>query len=148
MSSTPSLVCTESISFEHGAPLPHILIHGAPGSGKTLLAKRLARMFGMRSAVVSGGDIGPLGALSSSELSRLMHWAGAGKSFSGSRGRDGRRYGAGVVLIFDEAEAALGNRGYVYTHVRMPFCIGAPCPLSDQLPKILKDRTIQDVHST
>ena len=54
-------------------------------------------MCGLHTVVVAGGDVGPLGATASAELSGLMRWAGGGG-------------GKGVVLVIDEAEAALGDR--------------------------------------
>eukprot|EP00904_Undaria_pinnatifida_P014019 jgi/Undpi1/9748/HiC_scaffold_27.g12204.m1 len=86
-----------SSAYGRGAPLPHILIHGATGSGKSILARRLVKMCGLNTVVVAGGDVGPLGANASAELSGLLQWAGGGG-------------GKGVVLVMDEAEAALGDR--------------------------------------
>lgn len=91
-------------AFERGEPLPHILIHGVAGSGKTLLAQRFASMCGLKYAVVSGGDVGPLGSNASYELGRLMRWAGAGTAEGGAA------RGAGTALVLDGAEAVLGNR--------------------------------------
>lgn len=72
-------------------------------------------MCGLKSAVVSGGDVGPLGANASYELGRLMRWAGAGigavGTEVGARWRGGR--GAGMILVLDEAESALGDRRWV-----------------------------------
>mmetsp|Transcript_21471 Transcript_21471/g.64219 ORF Transcript_21471/g.64219 Transcript_21471/m.64219 type:complete len:222 (-) Transcript_21471:670-1335(-) len=39
-----------------------MLLHGPPGTGKTLVAKRLATASGLEYALMSGGDVGPLGA--------------------------------------------------------------------------------------
>jgi ATPase family AAA domain-containing protein 3A/B len=47
---------------EHGAPFRNMMFYGPPGTGKTLAAKRLARYSGLDYAVLSGGDIAPLGA--------------------------------------------------------------------------------------
>lgn len=100
-----------SSAYSRGAPLPHILIHGAPGSGKSLLARRLAKMCDLKTVVVAGGDVGSLGRSASSELSGLMRWAGSGGAGGGllQRCTSGGR-GKGVVVLMDEAEAALGDR--------------------------------------
>jgi adenylate kinase family enzyme len=39
-----------------------MMFYGPPGTGKTLAAKRMARHSGLDYAVLSGGDIAPLGA--------------------------------------------------------------------------------------
>jgi ATPase family AAA domain-containing protein 3A/B len=38
-----------------------LLAAGPPGTGKTMAAKRLARTSGMDYAILSGGDVAPLG---------------------------------------------------------------------------------------
>ena len=38
------------------------MFYGPPGTGKTMVAKRLAWQSGMEYAIMSGGDVGPLGA--------------------------------------------------------------------------------------
>lgn len=89
-------------------------------------------MCGLNTVVVAGGDVGCLGRSASSELSGLMRWAGGSGGYynsgSGSRNSGGggvgdagglrrptfggsrRRRGKGVVVVMDEAEAALGDR--------------------------------------
>ena len=44
-----------------GAPYRHVLLHGPPGNGKTLIARHLAACSGMDYAIMSGGDVAPLG---------------------------------------------------------------------------------------
>ncbi|CAN0478670.1 unnamed protein product, partial [Ascophyllum nodosum] len=46
---------------KNNAPYRHLLLYGPPGTGKTMVAKRLAAYSGMDCAVMSGGDVGPLG---------------------------------------------------------------------------------------
>lgn len=78
---------------ENGTPFRHLLLHGAPGTGKTLFARTLARECGLDYAVMSGGDLGPLGKDGPNELHKLFAWAGRSKK--------------GLVLFIDEAEAFL-----------------------------------------
>ena len=78
------------------APFRHLLLHGPPGTGKTLFAKRLAQHSGMDYAVMTGGDIAPLGKDAVTEIHKLFEWAEASPR--------------GVVLFVDEADAFLRRR--------------------------------------
>merc|ERR1719506_3588684 len=78
---------------KNGAPFRHLLLHGAPGTGKTLFARTLARQSGMDYAIMSGGDLGPLGKEGPNELHKLFGWASKSKR--------------GLVLFVDEADAFL-----------------------------------------
>lgn len=77
----------------NGTPFRHILLHGPPGTGKTLFARTLARQSGLDYAIMSGGDVGPLGQDAVSEMNKLFAWANNSKK--------------GLVLFVDEAEAFL-----------------------------------------
>jgi ATPase family AAA domain-containing protein 3A/B len=57
-----SLAAATAATRQHGAPFRNMMFYGPPGTGKTLAAKRLARYSGLDYAVLSGGDIAPLGA--------------------------------------------------------------------------------------
>ncbi|KAG3001620.1 hypothetical protein PC121_g16146 [Phytophthora cactorum] len=87
----------------HGAPYRHLLLYGPPGTGKTMVAKRLARASGMDYAILSGGDVGPLGSDAVTELHALFKWANASPR--------------GVLIFIDEAEAFLGCRATRKTHM-------------------------------
>eukprot|EP00415_Alexandrium_ostenfeldii_P000514 UN0514 len=78
---------------ENGTPFRHLLLHGPPGTGKTLFARTLARQSGLDYAIMSGGDLGPLGRGGPHELHKLFTWAA-----------NSRR---GLVLFIDEADAFL-----------------------------------------
>ncbi len=69
---------------------------GPPGTGKTLAAKRLARTSGMDYAIMSGGDVAPLGGGAVTQLHAMFDWA--------ERSRNG------LLLFIDEADAFLGRR--------------------------------------
>mmetsp|Transcript_44415 Transcript_44415/g.125727 ORF Transcript_44415/g.125727 Transcript_44415/m.125727 type:complete len:556 (-) Transcript_44415:51-1718(-) len=81
---------------QNGTPFRHLLVHGAPGTGKTLFARTLAKESGLDYAIMSGGDLGPLGREGPHELHKLFGWA--------SRSR------RGMVLFIDEADAFLRRR--------------------------------------
>lgn len=78
------------------APFRHLLLHGPPGTGKTLFAKALARHSGLEYAILTGGDVAPLGREGVTEIHKLFDWA------SHSR--------RGLLLFVDEADAFLQKR--------------------------------------
>ena len=80
-----------------GAPYRHVLLHGPPGTGKTLIARRLAECSGMDYAIMSGGDVGPLGEDAVNQLHGLFRWAARSRK--------------GLLVFIDEAEAFLSARG-------------------------------------
>merc|ERR1719330_1496110 len=77
----------------NGTPFRHLMLYGPPGTGKTLFARTLARQSGLDYAIMSGGDLGPLGQDAVQELNKLFSWANTSKK--------------GLVLFIDEAEAFL-----------------------------------------
>ena len=48
-------------TIKNRAPFRHLLLYGPPGTGKTLFAKALAKHSGMEYAILTGGDVAPLG---------------------------------------------------------------------------------------
>jgi ATPase family AAA domain-containing protein 3A/B len=78
------------------APYRHLLLHGPPGTGKTLFAKGLAKQSGLEFAIMTGGDIAPLGRDAVTELHKLFDWAKTSRK--------------GVLLFVDESDAFLQSR--------------------------------------
>jgi len=78
------------------APFRNILLHGPPGTGKTMFAKSLALNSGMDYAILTGADVAPLGKEAVTEIHKLFDWANSTKK--------------GLVLFVDEAEAFLRKR--------------------------------------
>lgn len=62
-----------------------------------MAAKRLARTAGLDYAILTGGDVAPLGAAAAPALHSLFDWA--------------ERSPRGLLLFVDEADAFLGRRG-------------------------------------
>ena len=78
------------------APFRHLLLHGPPGTGKTMFAKGLAHHSGLEYAILTGGDIAPLGRDAVTELHKLFEWAQTSRK--------------GLLLFVDEADAFLQSR--------------------------------------
>lgn len=80
----------------HRLPHRHLLLHGPPGTGKTMFGRVLAYESGMDYAVMTGGDVGPLGKDAVTELHKMFDWARTSRN--------------GLVVFIDEAEAFLRRR--------------------------------------
>jgi ATPase family AAA domain-containing protein 3A/B len=78
---------------KNGTPYRHLMLYGPPGTGKTLFARTLSRQSGLDYAIMSGGDVGPLGKDAVHELNKLFDWANNSKK--------------GLILFIDEADAFL-----------------------------------------
>ncbi|KAI0230377.1 ATPase family AAA domain-containing protein 3-A [Lamellibrachia satsuma] len=74
----------------------NILFYGPPGTGKTMFAKSLAQHSGMDYAIMTGGDVAPMGRDGVTAMHRVFDWA-----------RTSRQ---GVLLFVDEADAFLRKR--------------------------------------
>ncbi|XP_033642099.1 ATPase family AAA domain-containing protein 3-A-like [Asterias rubens] len=74
----------------------NILMYGPPGTGKTLFAKKLALHSGMDFAIMTGGDVAPMGKEGVSAMHKLFDWASTSRR--------------GVLLFVDEADAFLRKR--------------------------------------
>jgi len=82
---------------KHAAPFRNILFYGPPGTGKTMAAKRLARYSGLDYALMTGGDVAPLGASAVTKIHEMFDWASTSRK--------------GLLLFIDEADAFLAKRG-------------------------------------
>ena len=77
-------------SGERSAPYRNIMLYGPPGTGKTMFAKNMARNSGMDYAILTGGDVTPLGRTAVTELHKLFDWATTSRR--------------GLLLFVDEAD--------------------------------------------
>jgi len=90
------IASTTSNTKRNGAPFRHILLWGPPGTGKTMFAKSLAKHSGLEFAVMTGGDVAPLGRDAVTEVHKVFSWAQTSYK--------------GVLLFVDEADAFLQRR--------------------------------------
>lgn len=93
------------------APYRHMLLHGPPGTGKTMFAKGLARESGMHYAIMTGGDVAPLGKDAVTEIHKLFDWANSTSK--------------GVIIFVDEADAFLRKRSSEHISEEMRNALNA-----------------------
>ncbi|KAM5141064.1 ATPase family AAA domain-containing protein 3A [Mantella aurantiaca] len=74
----------------------NILMYGPPGTGKTLFAKKLAMHSGMDYAIMTGGDVAPMGRDGVTAMHKVFDWANTSNR--------------GLLLFVDEADAFLRKR--------------------------------------
>jgi ATPase family AAA domain-containing protein 3A/B len=74
----------------------NVLFHGPPGTGKTMFAKSLARHSGLDYAILTGGDVAPMGKEGVSAIHKVFDWAESSRK--------------GLILFIDEADAFLRKR--------------------------------------
>ncbi|XP_024126763.1 ATPase family AAA domain containing 3 [Oryzias melastigma] len=74
----------------------NILMYGPPGTGKTLFAKKLAVHSGMDYAIMTGGDVAPMGRDGVTAMHKVFDWATTSRR--------------GLLLFVDEADAFLRKR--------------------------------------
>eukprot|EP01147_Barroeca_monosierra_P000391 gene391-3737_t len=91
-----SITIATANTRRNNANYRNLLLHGPPGTGKTMFGRRLAQQTGLEYAVLAGGDVGPLGKDAVTELHKVFDWA--------------TRSNKGLVLFIDEAEAFLRKR--------------------------------------
>ncbi|XP_026842338.1 ATPase family AAA domain-containing protein 3A homolog [Drosophila persimilis] len=74
----------------------NVLMHGPPGTGKTMFAKKLAEHSGMDFAIMTGGDVAPMGKEGVTAIHKVFDWSHASRR--------------GLLLFVDEADAFLRKR--------------------------------------
>ncbi|XP_051136818.1 uncharacterized protein LOC127255359 isoform X1 [Andrographis paniculata] len=84
----------------HQAPFRNMLFYGPPGTGKTMAARELAQKSGLDYALMTGGDVAPLGSQAVTKIHQLFDWA--------------KKSNKGLLLFIDEADAFLCERNKTY----------------------------------
>jgi ATPase family AAA domain-containing protein 3A/B len=84
----------------HQAPFRNMLFYGPPGTGKTMAARELAHKSGLDYALMTGGDVAPLGSQAVTKIHQLFDWSKKSKR--------------GLLLFIDEADAFLCERNKTY----------------------------------
>ncbi|XP_045542024.1 ATPase family AAA domain-containing protein 3A homolog [Papilio machaon] len=74
----------------------NLLMYGPPGTGKTLFSKKLAKHSEMDYAILTGGDVAPMGKGAVAAIHKVFDWANTSRK--------------GVLLFIDEADAFLRKR--------------------------------------
>ncbi|KAF9678302.1 hypothetical protein SADUNF_Sadunf07G0020800 [Salix dunnii] len=80
----------------HQAPFRNMMFYGPPGTGKTMVAREIARKSGLDYAMMTGGDVAPLGAQAVTKIHEIFDWA--------------KKSNKGLLLFIDEADAFLSER--------------------------------------
>nr|CAB3447661.1 unnamed protein product [Digitaria exilis] len=84
----------------HGAPFRNMLFYGPPGTGKTLVAREMARKSGLDYAMMTGGDVAPLGSEAVTKIHQIFDWA--------------KKSNKGMLVFIDEADAFLCERNSIH----------------------------------
>ncbi|XP_065656130.1 ATPase family AAA domain-containing protein 3 isoform X2 [Hydra vulgaris] len=74
----------------------NLLLYGPPGTGKTMFAKSLAYHSGLDYAILTGGDVAPMGRDGVTAMHKVFDWASTSRR--------------GLLLFVDEADAFLRRR--------------------------------------
>merc|ERR1712223_2260209 len=80
----------------NGGMFRNLLYYGPPGTGKTMFAKKLAMHSGMDYAIMTGGDVAPMGRDGVTAMHKVFDWASTSRK--------------GLILFVDEADAFLRKR--------------------------------------
>ncbi|CAL0331871.1 unnamed protein product [Lupinus luteus] len=84
----------------HQAPFRNMLFYGPPGTGKTMVAREIARKSGLDYAMMTGGDVAPLGPQAVTKIHDIFDWA--------------KKSRKGLLLFIDEADAFLCERNSIH----------------------------------
>jgi len=90
------LAASTHFTKKNGGTYRNVLMYGPPGTGKTLFAKKLAQTSGMDYAILTGGDVAPMGKEGVTAIHKTFDWSTTSRK--------------GLLLFVDESEAFLRKR--------------------------------------
>lgn len=90
------LAASTHFTKANGGTYRNLLMYGPPGTGKTLFAKKLAETSGMDYAILTGGDIAPMGKEGVTAIHKTFDWSTTSRK--------------GLLLFVDESDAFLRKR--------------------------------------
>ncbi|KAD3067101.1 hypothetical protein E3N88_34981 [Mikania micrantha] len=79
--------------FGNIAPFLNMLFYGNPGTGKSLVAKEIARKSGLDYAMMTGGHVAALGSQAITKIHEIFDWSKKSKR--------------GLVLFIDDVDTFL-----------------------------------------
>ncbi|XP_040575109.1 ATPase family AAA domain-containing protein 3-B [Lepeophtheirus salmonis] len=88
-------IATKNTKLNQGM-FRNLLFYGPPGTGKTMFAKKLSSHSNMDYAILTGGDISPMGRDGVTAIHKVFDWAETSRK--------------GLILFVDEADAFLRKR--------------------------------------
>jgi len=83
-------------AYKHGGNLENLLLWGPGGTGKTLIAREIAKNAGCNFYLISGADLQQYGNQAVTELNKILSWA--------------KRNRKPTILFIDEIDALAGKR--------------------------------------
>jgi len=90
------IALSTSNTKSNGGVYRNLLLYGPPGTGKTMFAKSLAHHSKLDYAIMTGGDIAPMGRDGVTAMHKVFNWAETSNK--------------GLLLFIDEADAFLRKR--------------------------------------
>eukprot|EP00096_Caligus_rogercresseyi_P010762 TRINITY_DN4016_c0_g1_i1.p1 TRINITY_DN4016_c0_g1~~TRINITY_DN4016_c0_g1_i1.p1 ORF type:complete len:586 (+),score=193.44 TRINITY_DN4016_c0_g1_i1:70-1827(+) len=88
-------IATKNTKLNNGM-FRNLLFYGPPGTGKTMFARKLALHSNMDYAILTGGDISPMGRDGVTAIHKVFDWAETSRK--------------GLILFVDESDAFLRKR--------------------------------------
>ncbi|KAK6924371.1 LOW QUALITY PROTEIN: ATPase, AAA-type, core [Dillenia turbinata] len=125
----------------HQAPFSNMLFYGPPGTGKTMVAREIARKSGSDYAMMTGGDVAPLGAQAVTKIHQIFDSAKKSKKGVTASTSEAQRSALNALLFRtgDQSRDIVLTRGSWQSHYnRIDEVIEFPLLGKDERFKLLK----------